>query len=84
MPDVQGIIFGGFSSRFWMLRKQFNSFDKKKYQNDEVPFYAWECITIQMKNREIDLVLKNEKDMDNLILILVTHMHPNNEKLIKQ
>ena len=57
LSSIKGIIYGGMSSRFWMLRKYFNSLDKRKYRNGEVPFYAWECITIQMKNREIDLVL---------------------------
>ena len=84
LSEIQGIIYGGMSSRFWMLRKYFNSLEKITYKNDEVPFYAWECITIQTKNREIDLVVKNEKDMDNLILILVSNMQKNKEKIIKQ
>ena len=46
LSEIKGIIYGGMSSRFWMLRKYFNSLEKITYKNDEVPFYAWECITI--------------------------------------
>ena len=28
-----------------------------------------------MKNREIDLVIKNERDMDEFIMIIVKHMN---------
>ena len=28
VDDIRGIIFGGFNSRFWMLRKHFNSMSK--------------------------------------------------------
>ena len=46
LSEIKGIIYGGFSSRFWMLRKYYNSLGKLKYKKGEVPFYAWECITI--------------------------------------
>ena len=46
-----------------------------QYRLGQVPFYAWECLTIQLKNREIDLVIRNEKDMDDLLLVLVTAMN---------
>lgn len=75
LNDVIGIIYGGLSSRFWMLRKLFNTYDKKCINNGELPYYAWECITLQMSNREIDLVIKNERDMDEFIMIIVKHMN---------
>lgn len=34
-------------------------------------FHAWECITIQMENRDVDLVIRDEGDMLNLISLLV-------------
>ena len=37
----------------------------------ELPFYAWQCLSIQLKKRTIDLVIENEEDMYNLIKILV-------------
>ena len=27
---------------------------------DQFPFFAWECITIEFKDRNLDLVIKNE------------------------
>jgi hypothetical protein len=44
VDDIQGIIFGGISSRFWLLRKHFSSL--KKEELDDLPYYAWECITL--------------------------------------
>ena len=41
LDSIQGIIFGGFSSRFWMLRKHFNSLDRVYYRKNQVPLYSW-------------------------------------------
>ena len=38
------------------------------------PFYAWECLTIVLPNREIDLVIQNEQQMTNLLKFLVYEM----------
>jgi hypothetical protein len=65
-------VFGGLSSRFWMLRKYINSLTNKELSN--IPFYSWNCITINLEFRDIDIVIRNEKHMMNLIrfLIMVT------------
>jgi hypothetical protein len=42
VEDITGVIYGGFSSRFWLSRKQINSLG----DDEEPPFYAWECITL--------------------------------------
>jgi len=72
VSDITGFMFGGFSSRFWMLRKHINSLTIEDLHNS--PFYSWNCITINNKERDIDLVIRNEEHMMNLIrfLILVT------------
>jgi hypothetical protein len=41
IADIKNIIFGGLSSRFWMLRKHFNSIPLKDYVNKKVPFFSW-------------------------------------------
>ena len=41
IKDIQSIIYGGFSSRFWMLRKYFNSCKKTEFNDKSVPFYSW-------------------------------------------
>ena len=52
-----------------MLRKHINMLDDK--QLEEVPFFAWNCLTICLKTRDIDLVIKDESDMDKVLKFLV-------------
>ena len=42
--QIQNIIFGGFSSRFWTYRKQIITMKRSEIIN--LPFYSWQCITI--------------------------------------
>ena len=37
-----------------------------------MPFFAWECITLQIKDRpDLYLVIRNEKNMSQLIKLLI-------------
>ena len=72
VSDIQAIIFGGQSSRFWMLRKHINSMSPKQLKN--LPFYSWNCITLQLKNRDVDLVIKHGKHMRTFLEYLVYKM----------
>ena len=72
VSEIQGFIIGGFSSRFWMMRKHIISSDKQ-FQ-EKVPFKSWNCITLYMKHREVDLVVKNDKEMDMLLKILILNL----------
>ena len=58
LSEIRGFIYGGFSSRFWMLRKHINQLEHSGLEN--LPFYAWQCITLQLDHRNIDLVIKDE------------------------
>ena len=69
VKDIKGFIYGGLSSRFWMLRKHTNFLDKNACSN--LPFYAWQCITIITKYREIDLVIQNEEHLILFIKYLI-------------
>ena len=40
--------------------------DEKNY-----PFFPWECITIQLKHRDIDLVIKDEHHMRMVLRYLI-------------
>lgn len=82
ISDIQGIIFGGFSSRFWIYRKHLCCLDydilmkdtkKKKFRGGktELPFYAWQCITLELGERQVDLVIKDQNSMDLLVRFLV-------------
>ena len=53
-----------------MFRKHFNHLDDEYYKKD-VPFYPWECITIQTIERDIYLIIKNEKVMEMLLKLLI-------------
>lgn len=37
-----------------------------------MPFYAWECLTIQFKRRDLDIVIRDELQMEILIKFLIT------------
>lgn len=69
MKNLRGFIFGGFSSRFWMLRKHINSMPRQ--QLTKLPFYCWECLTIETMHRQLELVIKDEEDMNSLIKYLI-------------
>ena len=71
LSEIKGIIYGGISSRFWMLRVHINSIPISGIKFGELPFYAWECITLEMPNKNVDLVIKNEDDMIKLLTLLI-------------
>jgi len=72
LDEIEGFIFGGFSSRFWMYRKHINSSGER---TDSMPFYSWECITLQLKHRDVDLIIQNEKVMIDLLSLLIYNLN---------
>lgn len=40
----------------------------------KVPFYSWECLTLQLGNRDVDLVIRDEKQMNRLLKYLIHNM----------
>ena len=40
-------------------------------KNRRPAFYSWECVTLLLPMREIDLVVQKEQDMDDLLEVLV-------------
>jgi hypothetical protein len=69
VKDITSFVYGGFGSRFWMMRKHINSIDMKDLT--DLPFYCWECITIYTEDRELNLVVKDQKDMKCLLEFLI-------------
>ena len=50
-----------------MLRKEIiTSKDPEK-----APFFAWQCLTLELKSRVIDLVIPDEKGMMDLLKLIV-------------
>lgn len=70
--DIQGFIFGPFSSRFWIYRKHFCTLEKTC--SHRMPFYGWQCISLQTKDRDVDLVIRDQHKMNNFLSILIHKM----------
>ena len=73
VDDVQSITFGGTNARFWMLRKHVNSMsrDELKY----LPFYSWQCLTLHLSHRDVDLIISDEKDMNKFLIFIIHQMY---------
>tara|TARA_B110000285_G_scaffold228019_1_gene290308 strand:- start:2024 stop:2425 length:402 start_codon:yes stop_codon:yes gene_type:complete len=56
--SIEMITFGGFSSRLWVMRMHFNSLPIKHLES--LPFYAWQCVTLKLPHREVDIAFKDE------------------------
>lgn len=69
LEDIKGFTFGGFSSRFWMLRKHINSMDRESLKT--LPFYCWDCIVLEKQFRSVDLVIRNELQMMMFLEFLI-------------
>ena len=73
ISDIKAFIFGGSSSRFWVLRKHINSMDSKLL--NDLPFYSWECLTIIMNDDQaINLVIKDQHDMTKVLEFLIVSL----------
>jgi len=54
-----------------MMRKHFLNMDTKELTNN-CPFYSWDCITLQIKNKgDLYLIIKNEHCMSQLLKFLI-------------
>ena len=69
VSDITGFIFGGINSRFWMLRKHFNSLNLDALKM--IPFHCWNCLSIQLNHREVDIVITDTEQMDMLLKFLI-------------
>ena len=69
LDDIKAMIFGGTSARFWLSRKHMIS-DVSMYKK-RPPYYAWECLTLLLTDREVDLVIQKEADMNDLLAFLI-------------
>lgn len=72
VEDIQAIIYGGQSSRFWMLRKHINTLPRALMES--LPIFSWNCITLQLGHRDVDLVIRKDEDMKRLLRFLIWRM----------
>lgn len=74
LDDLEGFVYGPFTSRFWLMRKHMIQMTKKSLMN-RAPFYAWDCITLQIKNKgDLYLIIKNEEVMNMFLKLLIYEM----------
>lgn len=52
-----------------MLRKHINNLGAGNINN--LPFYTWQCISLQLKGRDVDLIIKDEEQMMIFIKYLI-------------
>ena len=53
-----------------MMRKHINLLSKSDLNN--LPLYSWECLSIETKDRTIDLVIKDQEDLFDFLYFLIT------------
>ena len=39
-----------------------------------MPFYSWQCITLQLNHRDVDLVIRDEQDMNKFLKLIINKM----------
>jgi len=73
LSDIKAFVFGASTSRFWCLRKHLISQDDiaTVAREGDIPFYYWECITLQLENKDIYLIIRNEQRMKDFIKLLI-------------
>ena len=64
--DIIGFIFGGYGSRFWVLKNYINNKNPSEIKPN---MYSWNMISLKINDRDkyYDLIIENEKEMDVLI-----------------
>lgn len=71
LDDIQSFVYGPFTSRFWLTRKHMNQLKTFDLLNN-VPFYAWDCITLQLKNRsDVYFIIRDEATMTRFLKLLI-------------
>ena len=55
-----------------MLRKHFNLQKVEDLKN--LPIYSWQCLTLQLGNRDVDLVIKDETQMNMFLKYLIHNL----------
>ena len=72
LSEVTGFVFGPFPSRFWMLRKHMIMMSAKDLK-DDAPFYAWDCITLNIKEKwDVYLIIRSETLMSDFLKLLIS------------
>ena len=76
--NIKGFIFGGFSSRFWILKNDINLAKEKDIDDSML---CWNMISVELHNPSkcMDLIITCPHDMDNFISYLLDQMRANDK-----
>lgn len=71
ISELTGFVYGPFTSRFWMLRKHTIMMPKNDLK-DDAPFYAWDCITLNFKEKwDVYIIIRCESIMSDFLKLLI-------------
>lgn len=71
ISEIEGFVYGPFTSRFWMIRKHMMMMDQKTFK-ESLPFHGWDCITLNVRNKgDIYLIIRNEEVMSKFLKFLI-------------
>lgn len=70
IEEVESLTFGPISSRFWLYRKHVNT-----VKTEKMPFLSWEVLTINLKERDVHLVIEDQDEMDRLVKYLLYRLN---------
>lgn len=71
VANIESFIYGPLTSRFWILRKHICLVSIRQLCT-HMSFYAWDCLTICVKNQEdICLIIKDQQLMMKIIQFLI-------------
>ena len=78
--DIEDFIFGGLSSRFWILK---NFINLQKDTNLPYSMLCWNMISIKLRDSDklIDLIIPSEEQMNLLILFLLQQIYKTNRSI---
>ena len=50
--------------------------DIKKFKEpNDIPWFSWECLSLQLKHRDVDIVIRDQENMTKLLKFLIYSMN---------
>ena len=64
IPDIEGVIYGAFSSTFFKYQQEILDCI---HNNKSEKFQCWQCVSLKLEYRTFDFVIKNDKEVMDFI-----------------
>ena len=78
---MTGFMYGGLSSRFWMQRQGILEIisslqkDNPSLIDKMIPQFDWECLTLQFKDKDLDIVIRDKLQMEIMLKFLILFLN---------